>query len=335
MSIFGSYGSQQGGKKIWVLALIPVALLTGWVGYRYIPPLYYQFTGDAIIRIQKRSESYQDYLRAGNRSIADLYRHIDESRRFIELIGREGSDSADLYYYRGLFLLYEMLLRTELNGATLLKLTGRGFLPPEKNGPDIPDASLIRIARDTAVGMRKALAIDPEPAPERLSVSLLGIVLGDLIATGRMDGALFSKMERIHSEDLPVPLRSCELWTRLALFALQGKRVEAEQYIERFKKEDPKIYGALFQSETQANLYFSHLHFVTASYISSLNYARMVKANPEASDALRAEAIRMEGEIFLIQRGAQVASIFFRQALDLSPDPYIEERLSAVGKESR
>jgi hypothetical protein len=56
-----------------------------------------------------------------------------------------------------------------------------------------------------------------------------------------------------------------------------------------------------------------------------------------ASDQIKGEAARMEGEIFLIQSGAEAARPHFEEAKRLfaGKDPFIDERLKAISEKEK
>ncbi|MDH5656050.1 MAG: hypothetical protein OEZ34_09095 [Spirochaetia bacterium] len=334
-----SSNSRKGKKKfIWYLIFLFIAGGIGYSGYLYGPGLYYRFTGDAILRVRKRTASYEDFLRNKNKSVVDLYTYIIDSRKLQSIILKDDPLDAELYYHQGLFEFYELILRTQLNSTSLIQLTGRGYLPEELKFPDIPQGRVREIAERASFLMRKSQAIDPDMGEDKLALSNLIIIYSDLLHTGRTDPHLLSRLEKIKPELIKDPYRAYDLWIRFALYIIMGKSAEMELLLVSLENQEisqiPLGSGSPITSE-EKNILVSHLYFYTGNYIKSLISARNVKFLPGVDRSLKIEAVRMEAEIFLKQRGPIVARYFFEEALALSEgkDTFIKDRISSLDLE--
>ena len=326
--------SRSGKKVVWFFVFLIFTGGAGFAAYNFGPGLYYRFTGDAILRIRKRTDTYEDYLTKKNKSVSDLYTYIIDSRKLFKILLKDDAADSEIYFHQGLFEFYELILRSQLNSTSLIQLTGRGYLPQELKFPEIPYRSMRDTAETAGNLMRKSQAIDPGMSEEKLALSNLIIITSDVLYTGRTDPQLLKRLEKVQPNLLSEPYKPYDLWIRLALYTVMGKSQEMEILLKSLQEENqdlPLASGSpLLQSEKE--LLLSHLYFNTENYLKSLISARNVKYMQDVDPSLKSEAVRMEAEIFLLQRGPVIAKIFFNEALILSEgnDPFIKERLSAI-----
>jgi len=317
-------------KKPFLYVLLFLLLAAfGGAAFHYAPLLYYQFTGDMMLRIEQRVAVYNEFLEKKNRSAADLYHYIADTRKMLDIVEKDHSASARLYYYRGLFDFYELLLRTELDGTSLIQLTGRQYLPPEKVIEGIPATSVQSVAKKVTVQMRKSLALDPSPKAPELHTALLVMILGDLLFSGRTDPILFTRMETIDPSVVDPVLLRYYLWMKLALLTFHGKRSDIEMVLNGGSEQEKEALSVLLEAGDR-NLLLCYASYFSRDYLRALYFARLVKFDREVPPRKRAEAVRMEGEIFLIQRGPDIARFFWNQALEIADDPFIKGRLESL-----
>ncbi len=359
-------GKKKKGGRFWRW-LIFVTILGGgaYAAYAYGPRLYYRLTGDALLRIERRAAEIEaqldrlDFKGDGGSAggVADILADLDDTRRIAEILERNSPDLAEVHYYHGLLAFYELRLRVPLNGLTLLQLTGRGYLPLQRTfpGESIPEVSIPRLGHRISRRLRKALALDPDLNAQMLHSSRLMISYGDLFFTGRTDPHLLDFLESVSDAELQPGMARFHDWAALALFAISGRRAAMLSAMERVdaaaaptqpqapagdgekpgEAPSPADKAArLVLGEHVRNLILCHGNYYARDYLRALRLARQVKFHPEAPDILKVEAVRMEGEIFLVQRSPGAARYFFEEALRMSGgDDFIKERLEAVSAE--
>jgi hypothetical protein len=236
---------------------------------------------------------------------------------------REKSASASVHYHRGLQDYHEFVIRMPMTGLQLIRLTGRGYLPEEIPAQqDAQGDSLYDLARHMSMEMRKALALDPDL--KEASTAELAIAIGDFFHTGRTDPALLDHLDRVVAESLSSEWKHSYNWMRLALYTLLGRNAE----LEGLATEISASNGTLTQN--QVSLILSHGYFVSKNYLKALQLVRQIKTvSTDAGE--KSEALRMEGEIFLIQNGPFLAIPYFQQALAVEPeDVFLKERLASL-----
>ncbi len=316
------------------LLLIGAAIVGIFYGDQVIAFASGQILGSADTRIQKRLNTFEAEYRKAGRSPAELLDLVESTRKIVQMMEREKPASAEVFYYYSLLNYYEILVRVPLNGPSLLRMTGRGYLPDSPEGLNLPPVAISALAQETANLARKSLAIDPNPAyASRVRAAL---ILGELLATGRTDPNLLQTTLSIKKEDLtPVTLETTD-WMRWALFALQGKSPELEQeFIEKKMLTLPPP-GVNTENKSldpnEARLLLSHACFNAKDYIRALTYARQVKMDPNTETIWKVDAARLEGEIFLVQNGPLAAKPFFDEALALSggKDKFLEDRIASL-----
>ncbi|MBI3394482.1 MAG: hypothetical protein HY042_01465 [Spirochaetia bacterium] len=321
----------EGPKRLLGIALVAVILgALGLGGWFYGPALYFQFSGDAIIRISKKADAYESRLLSEGQEPADLYAQIEETRRILNLVERENPVSAEAVYYQGLFDFFELMLRLKLDGQTLVQLTGRGYLPPESTGHGLPAFKASDLARRAGIRMRKALALDPGLA--QAPIAGLVIAYSDVLVTSRTDPLLYEYLKRIKISQIREAYRPYALWMSLALYALQGRKAELESLAQELEKPGTPLTAVGFKLDKDSlQLVLCHGMFHAKDYLRALDLTRQVRAS-KAPDALRAEAARMEGEIFLVQSGPDAARPHFEEAKRLlgGKDAFMDERLKAI-----
>lgn len=357
-------GKKKKGGRFWRWLIFLIILSGGaYAAYAYGPRLYYRLTGDALLRIERRAAEIEAQLErveesgGANGGIADILADLDDTRRIAEILERNSPELAEVHYYHGLLAFYELRLRVPLNGLTLLQLTGRGYLPLQRTfpGESIPEVSIPRLGNRISRRLRKALALDPDLSPQMLNGARLMISYGDLFFTGRTDPHLLDLLESVSDEELTPGMARFHDWAALALFAISGRSEAMQSAMERVDAaaarnaaSAPTVEGPepgttappvdqrarLVLGEQVRNLILCHGNYYARDYLRALRLARQVKFDPEVPDILKVEAVRMEGEIFLVQRSPGAARYFFEEALRMSGgDEFIKERLDAVSAE--
>ncbi|MBL8021509.1 MAG: hypothetical protein JNM27_17700 [Leptospirales bacterium] len=336
--------SPSGGRRPVVLASLTLFLIgAGIIGLFYGDQVVAfasgKLLGSADARIQKRIALFETEYNKSGRSPAELLDLVESSRKIVQLMEREKPASAEVYYYYSLLNYYEILIRVPLDGPSLLRLTGRGYLPDSPPGLNLPPVSISALAQETASLARKSLAIDPEPPfASRLKAALS---LGELLSTGRTDPHLLAVTMSIKREDLTKSMTDSNDWIRWALFALQGKAIELEQELNERKMlqdfapppaPDSRTIEHISLDVNESRLLMSHACLVGRDYIRALNFARLVKFNASTEPIWKIDAARVEGEIFLAQSGPLAAKPYLEEALKLSDgkDKFVEERIQQI-----
>lgn len=317
-------------KKTIFLVLLGLTLGLGIPGYLYGPRLYYLYSGDPILRLEKRSNQFEADLRAGNRGVEELYDYLEDSRRVLSYLEKDNPARAEFHYYRGLFRFYELLIRLPFNGDSALRLIGRLYLPEEN--PDSPLATradltpIPELGKATSQAMRTALALDPD-LPEARAARLV-IAMGDLIFTARTDPILLEYLNG--TGEMPPFFEPYHAWLSLVLLGLRGEVEELEALLAA--DQDGANNAILKMTPAHLDLARSFGSFYARQYIRALQKARGVKFETEADPYLKSEAVRMEGEIFLVQRGPGAARSYFQEALKISEDgdEYLKNRLAQL-----
>lgn len=342
--------------------LIP-ALVLGIGGgiYYTAPSIYYRFLGNEVHRIKSRADLFEERYAAERHSSRDLYLFLEDSRKIIESL-KEDKPSLYLgYYYGALFDFYELLLRVSLDGESLLSLVGRGYLPLDEGVPDTKTGRDIpTLARDMAIQMRRALALKPDM--NELPAARLIVAYGDLFYNGRTDPYLFRILGRSDERFYRDFIQPRADWIQIILYTYLGKKELLEALIGQLheyrenlairnaSETDEQASSELISQglsdlesrirleipESELNLIHAFALYYTKDYMRSLRMTRTVKRSPEISDRLKISATRLEGEIFLKQRGPLYAARYFQQALDISEgrDEFILERLQSVKSEA-
>ena len=88
--------------------------------------------------------------------------------------------------------------------------------------------------------------------------------------------------------------------------------------------------GRLQLDENVRDLVLCHAHYFARDFLPALRLARSVKNRASAPDILRVEAVRMEAEVFLLQRGPGPACFFFEEAARIGEDEFVTDRISQV-----
>ncbi|MEQ9365478.1 MAG: hypothetical protein RIF32_14625, partial [Leptospirales bacterium] len=208
----------------WLLWLVLILGLAGGAGaaYLYGPQLYYSVTGDALVRLEKRTDEFGKQLLlwdGGNGAIPGMLAELDEIRRIARIQERNSPAEAEVYFYLGLIDFYELVVRVPLNGPSLMQLTGRGYLPLQKSLEAVPETGIPRLSQHISRNIRKALALDP--GLERRDAAYLMLAYGDLFFTERTDRNLQMILsEFIVDGDVGPTLERYRDWIGLALYAL-------------------------------------------------------------------------------------------------------------------
>ncbi len=320
-------------KPLLYLFLLLLLGGAGYALYRFGPGLYYQMTGDAILRIKNRSETFEKRYLSGEYPQKDLFSLIESTRKTMDIIEKDNPTLPEIHYYRSLFDYYEFLLRVPLTPATLIQMTGRGYLPTHTVNPELPPLSTPVLARRFAMGMRKVLALDPDFS-HRAEARLI-IATGDLFYTGRTDPNLLRLLDNNEEEKLSPFFQPPLIWLKMALYTVLGKKEQLSELVQKLRTSltDPDK-NDLKLDEIYLDMVLCHGYFYARDYLRALTIARRIKFNPAVPTRLQVEAARMEAEIFLVQRGPLAARYFFQEALRLSggSDPFIESRLAEISR---
>ncbi|MCR9140789.1 MAG: hypothetical protein NXI24_00855 [bacterium] len=347
---------KRGRWLVWLILILGLGA-GGAAAYRYGPQLYYSVTGDALVRLEKRTDAFGRQLLAwdgGNDALPGMLAELDEVRRIAKIQERNSPAEADVYFYLGLIDFYELVVRVPLSGPSLMQLTGRGYLPLQKSLESVPEAPIPRLSKRISRNIRKALALDP--GLDRRDAAYLMLAYGDLFFTERTDRNLQMILSEFIAGDQVTPaLERYRDWIGLALFALSGNKQEIRQLVQQIDAasavapappvvpaaaDDPPPAEAepapaapatrLQLDENIRDLVLCHAHYFARDFLPALRLARTVKYRATAPDILRVEAVRMEAEIFLLQRGPGAACFFFNEAARIGSDDFVSERISAV-----
>lgn len=318
-----------------LLFLIPILIILGLTGYFYGPRLYYQLSEDPLTRLERRSQHYESRLLSGAALLPEQYDYIQNTETIINVLQKDRPLVAEIHYYRGLFRFYDLLLRLPLNARSLLALTGREILPVHLPLEKPEPVSIIPLAARCSRIMRKALALDPDFKVR--SMALLAIVYGDLFSTARTDPGLLNRIVEIDVEQIRPALLPYYDWIALAIFSLKGEYQKLQILLEKMEKSGaPKSpdqpLHRLKLTANEALLLRCIGAWRARDYILALQLARRISADPKAPPAIKIEALRLEGEIFIKQRGLEAGRKYFQQALELSEgkDDFIKSRMETL-----
>lgn len=346
----------RGRWLVWLLLILGLAG-GGGAGYLYGPQLYYGLTGDALVRLEKRTDEFETRLLAwdgGNAAIPGMLAELDEIRRIARIQERNSPAAGWVYYYLGLVDFFELVVRVPLNGPSLMQLTGRGYLPLQKSLEAVPETAIPRLSKRIARNMRKALALDP--GLNHRDAAYLLLAYGDLFFTERTDRNLkIFLSEHIIDGEVPPALERYRDWFGLALYALSGSKLEMQKLVQEIEAAGVASAAAdappnpndsappapalskpagnstrLRLDENVRDLVLCHAYYFARDFLPALRLARSVKFRSSAPDILRVEAVRMEAEIFLLQRGPGAACFFFEEAARIGQDEFVTERINSV-----
>ncbi len=333
------YRKKPKGRPLFALLGYVIAALilgtTGWTAYRYGPAIYYQFSGDAIVRLQKRIEGYEARFLHASDDPEEYYAQIEDIRRILNLVERENPAQAEVQYFQGILDFYELTLRVRFDGESLVQLTGRGYLPPDMPGLNLPVMKTSDLAHRASRRMRRALALSPD---FKFAASA-GMVIsyGDLLFTGRTDPVLFDLMKKVKINEMPESYRPMAVWMSLALFALQGRRTELLALSADLEKLKDTERHRILPGPDALKLVVAHGALQAKDYLLALDLARKVRADDKAPDPIRAEAVRVEAEVFLAQNGPDAARPYFEEAKKIAggKDPFLDERIKAISEKPK
>ena len=316
---------------LFLLGLIVVLAVPAYI---YGPRLYYLYSGDPILRLEKRARQFEADFQAGGNSPEKMYEFIVDSRRVLSYVEKDNPVRPEIQYYHGLFQFHELLVRLPLTGDSAVRLLGRLYLPEEPSDSPLAARQDLKPIPDlgklAAQSMRKALALDPD-LPQGRAARVV-IAFGDLLFTARTDPVLLEYLKD-SEEDLPEFFRPYRAWMSLVLLGMRGQVDEMETLLEN--EDEAPASGPPGQfTAAHLDLIRAFGNFYARRYIKALQNCRRVKSAEDSPVFLRAEATRMEGEIFLVQRGAFAARPYFQEALRLSEnkDEFLKERLTRLGE---
>ncbi len=319
-----NWKSSEKSKRsaFWLRLIFLFCIIGSGAGaYLYWPQLYLYFSGNALLRLQKRSEQFEERLLAQKEEPLVLLQFLAETHQFINIA--EISHGADpwLYFYRGLFDFYQLLLRSSYDYKNLIELTGRGFVPSQKLLGD-KKVSLLQLGRKITINMRKTLALAPNF--QRAPTAHLALIYGNLFFTGRTDRRDLIRLEEIKTAQFSQLQQRHHNWIEMVFYIFFGKKESLQLLLQQMKKQ-----GALLPTLAQQNILLCHVHYYARSYIDALRFARRVAKRRNSPPHLLVEAARMEAEIFYIQRGVSAAIPYLHKALKFTEgeDIFIKKRL--------
>ncbi len=331
-----TYRRKRNKSSFWLWVVLILTILT-IPGYLFGPRLYYQFADDPIARLHKQDRAYGDLLAAGKSAPGELLEHIEDSRRIVAIIEKDRPVDAEVHYYHGLFDFYELLLRLSLDAPALLKMTGRGILPEHRKLDELKAVRIEKLARRCSLRMRRTLAFDPEF--KHAAAANMVIVYGDLLDTARTDPVLLDLLKKSPGKDIPDLLRPSHDWISLALYAFLGRVKELETLAGELEKiasgkpdaDSGSAGNRIAMNADELTLLRGFGAYNGRNYLGALRLVRGLGKDEEKPVALRAEALRLRGEIQLVQRGPRLAEYWMREALKLNPsDAFIDGRIKQV-----
>ncbi len=338
-------------SKLWfILFLLSLAGVSTALVYRNRSFFYFHLGNNSLLQLETHTQKIEKLLLQDSAQTEDtILTFLEDARQLAKIAQKNQQIEAFIYYYQSLFDFYEMTLRIPFDEKDLIQLAGRGFLPQQTVFPNIPKISLPRLARRAAIGMRKAFALDPTFL--RSDQALLVMVYGNLLYSERIKQADLNRILSVKEQNLSPFLHYYWNWMSTGLLVLMGEEKMAFQKIYQLpsfdtssqKKNIPakmKVSKDLLHKKEQSlqplrlshsskKLLFCYTAYYAKDYIRSLRFARSVKRNVSFPLYSKIEALRMEAEIFYIQRGPLVARPYMEKAYTLSDkkDILIEERL--------
>ena len=290
--------------------------------YLFGPRLYYRYSDDPLSRMERRAQAFLK-LQAEGSPPDLLLKQVDESLTILKILEKDQAYEPQIQYYFGLFQFFELIVRVDPVVPNLLQLAGRGYLPVSRETGTPRTRSLTALGRRIGLRMRRALAMRAD-FPQA-DVARLALIYADLFYTARTDRILQNYMAGLKRAELPAELWRPYDWMAILLDVVGGEPARLQ------KRLAEKKGGLLIQAPDRA-LLGCYASFRAARYLEALNVARALQS---AEDNFRqVEAIRMEGEVFLKQRGARTALPYFQQALRKSggTDAFLKGRIRAASE---
>ena len=340
-------------KRRWRLQLFILAVV-GSVGYftytasgNIQESIYVYSSSDSIQRVIKRVDELDVKWQEQRGNPADFIVFLRDTLKILETLDeQEKAVAANYFYYRALINYHELVFRLNLTPLSLIELSGRGLLPAENWEISIEETLPIAdLAWQVAADARKSLALDPTFADPSKTNSM--IAMADFIHTGRTDNNLNILLNRVDPQKLSPFERKAYGWLATALMVTGGEKEALKQIADHLfappgapdsagNQPDRSpgagdALGGIIADVATRDLLYTFCFFNAADYYGALIAARELLKLPNTPEFYRVEATRMEGEIFLIQRGAASARPYFQEALSLSRgDPLLKERLESL-----
>ena len=318
-----------------------VLCLCGASFYYYYPQISFYFLSNVFLRLENHAQKIEEDILSPNVPGQDILDALGRVRDIAKLTKDDDPANPLAHYYMGLLDFYELCLRLDQGQISLLLLTGRGFLPQHKATLDIEPKSVLPLVKKVILSMRRALAIKPDFLHNERAHIILSYA--SLLFTSRTD---LRELRRIQENKLinPSPLLAIARdWLSLAFYAQLGRKKELSKFITQLRdkekqlkskktEQDPKTISHLRLEPAAAFLLLCHGFYQAQDYIGALKYARLVKFNSDSSEYMRVEALRMQAEIFYIQRGKAAAKAYFDLAYAASnkEDNFIKERMKEI-----
>ena len=304
--------------------LITATAVTGYIYYQQIT---YYFISDVYLRLEENSQKIEAKLSSHNVSHKRVLESIKKFRDLAELNKKNSPLEPLAHYYLGLFYFYELILRIPYNQRSLLDLTGKGFLPQH-----IPITFLLKkkailpIVKKVILSMRISLAIKSDFFYSTQAKIILSYAT--LIFTGRTDLRELRRIRDLEIVEISALLHQIKDWTRLAFYAQLGKiKLLNKQIAEiRTRNKDAKprtkdnnSINHIELNSAEKSLLLCHALYHAKEFLRSLHYARMIiRKYSKDSKYIYLDAMRMEAEIFYIQRGKLAARHYFEKVLAAS-----------------
>ena len=321
----------------WRLKLLLTLLVLIIPAYYFGPRLYYQFVDDPLLRLRKRTEALNArWSREKNGSPDKLVAFIRDVRKLLVILEKDRPADGDIQYYGGLYYFYDLLLRLRLDETSLVLLSGREILPEAGRLRNVKPRATKILARKSVVGIRKALALG---VSERFRANaLLILVYGDLLNDSRTDPYLMELLRSIRPNRLSPVLRPYYDWIALFLFSMKGSVKELRALTEELKQPAASRKGGakrIVLSDATRDLILCYGEFRGRNYLQALQLTRSILKSERLSPLTREEAHRIEGEVFLNQRGLQAALNYYKSVLkDGKGGAFLRERTAALEKQN-
>ena len=317
-------------KQILLYLFAGVVLILIFFSYHYGTEIYYRWTGDPIGRLQKQFERVETKLPPNQGDVVSIYEILRNNRKILKFLAKDRPLSAEVYYLLGLDSFYELMIRIPPTSKSLVQLCSREILPIPIEHDGMPNASITSIAFNITKNLRRSFSLDP--SYKKRNRAIFALMYGDFFYTARTDPLLFRSLEQINSDEMTDAFIPHYQWMAIGLYTIGGKEEDFLKFINTISSNKEKGRRQLEISQGELMLLQAITSFKAKNYLVSLRIVRQMKEIENISEELIVEALRLEGEIFYIQRGAESALPFFREALKLAggEDFLIQQRIEEL-----
>ena len=326
-------------RRNFILAF--VLFFCGGAFYVYYPQISFYFLSNVFLRLENHAQKIEEDILSENVSQQDILDTIKRVGDLAKLSKDEEPLDPLAHYYAALLHFYELCLRIDQGQDSLLLLTGRAFLPRHKDTLDIEPRSILPLVKKIILSMRRALAIKADFLHNERAHIILSY--SSLLFTGRTDSRELRRIQESKLTDPSPLLAKVRDWVSLAFYAQLGKKKELYRFVKQLRDKEKQLESEKERPDTKsiahlrlepaaALLLLCHGFYQARDYIGALRYARLVKSKSELSEAMQVEALRMQAEIFYIQRGKAAAKPYFELAYNASnkQDDFIKERMQEI-----